>query len=28
LGDDVLSAVLAGNALTVYPRIRKHATNI
>ena len=28
LGDDVLSGVLAGNALAVYPRIRKHATNI
>ena len=28
LDDDVLSGVLAGNALAVYPRIRKHATNI
>jgi hypothetical protein len=28
LGDDVLAGVLAGNALAVYPRIRKHATNI
>ncbi len=28
LGDDVLSGVLAGNALAVYPRIRKHATHI
>jgi predicted TIM-barrel fold metal-dependent hydrolase len=28
LADDVLSGVLAGNALAVYPRIRKHATNI
>ena len=28
LGDDVLAGVLAGNALTVYPRIRKHATDI
>ncbi|HEY2307760.1 MAG TPA: amidohydrolase family protein [Streptosporangiaceae bacterium] len=28
LGDEVLAGVLAGNALAVYPRIRKHATNI
>jgi predicted TIM-barrel fold metal-dependent hydrolase len=28
LDDDVLSGVLAGNALAVYPRIRKTATNI
>ena len=28
LDDDVLSGVLAGNALAVYPGIRKHATNI
>ena len=28
LGDDVLAGVLAGNALTVYPRIRKTATHI
>jgi len=28
LGDDVLAGALAGNALTVYPRIRKHATFI
>jgi hypothetical protein len=28
LGDDVLAGVLAGNALAVYPRIRKHATHI
>jgi uncharacterized protein len=28
LGDDVLAAVLAGNALAVYPRIRKTATDI
>ena len=27
LGDDVLAGVLAGNALAVYPRIRKHATH-
>jgi uncharacterized protein len=28
LGDDVLAGVLAGNALAVYPRIRKTATHI
>jgi uncharacterized protein len=28
LGDDVLAGILAGNALAVYPRIRKHATYI
>ncbi len=28
LGDDVLAGALAGNALAVYPRIRKHATHI
>jgi uncharacterized protein len=28
LDDDVLAGVLAGNALAVYPRIRKHATHI
>jgi predicted TIM-barrel fold metal-dependent hydrolase len=28
LGDDVLAGVLAGNALAVYSRIRKHATHI
>jgi len=28
LGDDVLAGVLAGNALAVYPRIRKHATHL
>jgi len=28
LGDDVLAGVLAGNALRVYPRIRKTATHI
>jgi predicted TIM-barrel fold metal-dependent hydrolase len=28
LGDDVLAGVLAGNALAVFPGIRKHATHI
>ena len=28
LGDDVLAGALAGNALAVYPRLRKHATHI
>jgi predicted TIM-barrel fold metal-dependent hydrolase len=28
LGDEVLAGVLAGNALAVYPGIRKHATHI
>jgi uncharacterized protein len=28
LGEEVLAGVLAGNALTVYPRIRKHAPHL
>ena len=28
LGEETLAGVLAGNALTVYPRIRKHAPHL